>query len=270
MGAQVTPRKIFRSVSLSESGVLTPSARSAAELLRKTVRVGSGPFWAPIGASLRRSRKGIVWNHLRILRRIFRDSPVPFPYWRLYRYILSVATRTPHDSIFPSTDFICSLGDSRIPELRGLISADELGYWSLDVETIAIIWTMLHREKPDVIVECGSGISTLVLASYAALAASRGERCCLISLEQDEESKNVIENRLARTGVGRFATILHVPSDDKAGYSSDIFSRLLTCVVDKPVDFVLIDGPSGLPGCRSQTLPMLLPYMRNGARLGYG
>jgi predicted O-methyltransferase YrrM len=217
-----------------------------------------------LGRLLRRARNEIIWRHLRILRHLFRGRPVPLSYWSLYRDILGMITRTPSNAIFPSADSRCSIGEVAVPELCDLLSNDELGYWSLDAETILFLWNILHRASPKIILEYGSGISTIVLARYALLASSTGQECFIVSLEQDLEAKKATEDRLRRLGLDCFVQLWHIPADRITGYDRSVLSTSLTPILQTPVDFVLIDGPAGEPGCRLQTLPMLAPYIRNG------
>jgi hypothetical protein len=199
--------------------------------------------------------------HLRTLRALHGERPVPFAYWsaahRLARGILAGA-----DRLFSEPPPVAGavLGD---PRVRELLMHDQLGGWSLDPPTIELLWTQLHRHRPGAIVECGSGASTLVLGQY--LATSGVADGVSVSIEQDGAYREHVEARVAQHGLRRWCHVLHAPLTAHDSYQVDL-AEVRSRLGSRPVDFLLIDGPSGRPGCRLWTLPALAPLCRRGAR----
>jgi hypothetical protein len=211
-------------------------------------------------------RNRVSYLHLAFLKRVSGTKPIPLWYWELSRRVTGVFSSGP-DLLFPPCEFFLSSGESlEIEELKTLLMNDTLGEWSLDAQTIVLLWGILHREKPRLVVECGAGISTLVLARYAALASSDGDPCCIVSLEQDFETTQSVRLRLSSVSLDRFVQVVHSPLDPNGNYSLDNFEEALARLSRRAVDFVMIDGPAGVTGCRLTTLPMLRGHCRDGAR----
>ena len=211
-------------------------------------------------------RSRVSYLHLEFLRRVGGTKPIPLWYWELSRRLTRVFGSGP-DLLFPPYEFLYSSGESlEIEELKTLLMNDTLGGWSLDAQTIVLLWEILHREKPRLVVECGAGISTLVLARYAALASSERDPCCIVSLEQDFETAQSIRLRLSSVSLNRFVQVVHSPLDSNGNYSLRNFEEALARLPRRSIDFLMIDGPAGVTGCRLATLPMLLGHCRDGAR----
>jgi hypothetical protein len=151
-----------------------------------------------------------------------------------------------------------------IPELRELLEYDSLGRWALDAETITVFWDFLWQSKPRIILECGSGVSTLVLGAYATLnSAKEGQEYNVISLEQDKQLRDKIEVRLKNKRLDRFVKVLHAPLDSEGNYDIATLERTLS---PRTVNLLLIDGPFGAMGRRIHTLPELKRFCSDNAR----
>lgn len=103
--------------------------------------------------------------------------------------------------------------------------------WAASRDLLQFLYRLVRREKPQLVVECGSGISTVILAE--ALRKNGGGR--LISLEHDPDyyakTRQLLvefdleaDLRLARIVDGWYDP-LHVPTE--------------------PIDILFIDGPPG-------------------------
>ena len=66
---------------------------------------------------------------------------------------------------------------------------DMLGLWALDEKTIEFLWATIFDKRPEVIIECGSGTSTMILATYASRIAGGKVHSnpLIVSLEQDSQ-----------------------------------------------------------------------------------
>jgi predicted O-methyltransferase YrrM len=118
-------------------------------------------------------------------------------------------------------------------------------------------------DRPEVIVECGSGVSTIVLARCLAL----NERGHLYSLEHDVAYSQQTRKELDRHGLKKWATVLDSPIEDiKIGdvnwkwYSPEELPAA-------QIDMLVIDGPPGDLGthARYPAGPMLFPGLAPGA-----
>jgi hypothetical protein len=211
----------------------------------------------------RRLASNVVQVHLRMVRYGHGTSPIPVAYWMLWHRLLRTISGASNPLSLPP-DALFKRGERvGIEELSHLLSEDLVDGWSLDLATIRFLWMQLWHDAPRVIVEWGSGVSTVVFAAYAALSLSRqGRRCVVLSMEQDLGFKVETEGRLKKEHLGEFVTVLHAPLRDGP------YDLVELGVVEpgREVDWILIDGPSGPPGCRYWTLPALLGHCGAGAR----
>lgn len=210
-------------------------------------------------------KRFISW-HLGFLSKIHGASPIPIKYWAGIRNVLhSWGLRDPDILMLPH-GFHVSTGISRnIPELQDLMAKEVLGEWSLDAKTVALLWDDLCRYKPRLILECGAGISTLMLAAYAAKTyKEHGGNYKVISLEQDQGFMERVEDQLKGSGLSEWVQLIYAPLDDRAIYDIDSLGNVLT--PQTKIDWILVDGPAGPPGCRFHTLPIFIKFCRTGAR----
>jgi len=203
-----------------------------------------------------------VLSHLRALRRVGAGIPWPLGYWTRLRTLLARCSAA-DDPLSPPESFNQSTGAQLCaPELRAALSDEVLGLWSLDSGTLDLLWNWIRVHRPRVSIECGAGLSTVVLATYAASQAA-GD-AAVFSLEQDARVKEQISARLRKNGLAATVDVLEAPLSPQHRYElnvKDLSNRLGA----RRADLLLIDGPSGRPGCRAWTLPLLAPLCRPGA-----
>ena len=199
--------------------------------------------------------------HLRLLHTLYRSRPVPFVYWsavhRVVKRLVSVG-----DPLFSEPPSVHG-GVLRDPRLQDLLRHDALGAWSLDPGTIDLVWSHVLTRQPRTILECGAGSSTLVLGKYLETAGVPG--ALAVSVEQDLPYKEEIERRLATSGLQHFVRVLHAPLSADHSYQLDPLT-MKAQLGSRKADLLVIDGPSGRPGCRVWTLPLLAPFCRQGTR----
>jgi predicted O-methyltransferase YrrM len=142
--------------------------------------------------------------------------------------------------------------DQPLPPLRG---------WAASPDVLLLMVRHVKRTAPAVILECGSGASTVVLAQAARLNG-RGH---VYSVDHDgayvEESRAL----LARYGLSDWATITHAPLREVAidgarweWYDPDRLPQT------PPVDLLFVDGPPAdtpKPLARYPAGPMLFPLL---------
>lgn len=118
-----------------------------------------------------------------------------------------------------------------------------LGGWAASPDTIVSLIDSIFEAKDDIsIVECGSGSSTVWLAT-ALSARGRGGR--VIALENDPEYAEKTRNELARHGLFDFAEVRDAPlealgnADERRWYSLSATHDL------ENIDILFVDGPPG-------------------------
>lgn len=128
------------------------------------------------------------------------------------------------------------------------------GAWALDRHTAQELSAHLHLAQPRCIVECGSGMSTVLLAEYAQATGAS-----VVSLEHDDAYAAKTRSELEQRGLERYVdlrvrslTELDTPVGRLPWYGSGLPSG---------IDFALVDGPPGKIG-RHAALFALMPLMR--------
>lgn len=219
-----------------------------------------------LGIRSERSRRRLIVSHLRLLQSVCGEYPIPVRYWLTLRSVARSIYRST-DTLLPPFDFLRSPGTSlQIEELRRMLRNDVLGTWALDRTTIELLWKRMQHEQPKIIIECGAGISTLMMAKCASLYYSElRDSFVIFSLEQDNEVKCTIEAKLKELGLSDQVQIFHTPISKQGKYELDT-EKLLDHLGSEKADWLLIDGPAGPNGCRVWTLPLLSRFCRTGAK----
>ena len=142
-----------------------------------------------------------------------------------------------------------------LPRMRGFaISPD---FANLIVDHVLL-------EKPEVIVECGAGISTLI-NGYLLEQLGQGQ---VFALEHDGEFSRRTAAELGRHGLSAQASVIHAPlqSFQIEGktwkwYSEKGWSEL------PAIDFLIVDGPPAFlqAQARYPALPLLMEKLKPGA-----
>jgi len=127
--------------------------------------------------------------------------------------------------------------------------------WSASPDFLKLIAEHCLEARPSVILECSSGLTTLVLA-----------RCCQLngqgrvySLENGEEFAVTTRGHLHRYGLDEYATVLHAPLEGHRVNGRDFSWYALSGIPDQTIDMLVIDGPPGFIQRHSRypALPLL-------------
>lgn len=140
-----------------------------------------------------------------------------------------------------------------------------LGDWAIDPPFAVALVNLVLDCRPAVVVECGSGASTVVTAAALRRHEVKGH---VTSLESDDAFADVTRGYLRRHGLEDFASVHTAPvADGPHGRWYDV-SALDSLAGD--VDMLVVDGPSTAahgPFARSPALPALYERLAPGARI---
>jgi predicted O-methyltransferase YrrM len=128
-------------------------------------------------------------------------------------------------------------------------------HWSAGADFLTLLVEHVLAARPIMIVECGSGLSTLMLARCCALnGAGR-----VYSLEQGSAYAARSRAELARYGLEAYATVLHAPLRPYSLHGEIHTWYALAGLPQAPIDLMVIDGPPGrsAPLARYPALPLL-------------
>jgi len=128
--------------------------------------------------------------------------------------------------------------------------------WSAAADFLELIVDHALQEKPEVVVECSSGLTTLMLA-----------RCCqmngqghVYSLENGAEYAQATRDALAHYGLSETATVLNAPLIDIFLGEREFQWYSVEDLSADQIDMLVIDGPPGFIQIHSRypALPVLM------------
>jgi predicted O-methyltransferase YrrM len=130
-----------------------------------------------------------------------------------------------------------------LPPMRG---------WAISPDFAALIVRMILDQRPALIVETGSGLTTLV-AAYCLEQVGIGR---IVSLDHDAEFAAATRRLLEEHGLEAFADVRYAPlTTTPAGrwYERSAWVDL------KHIDLAIVDGPPSIPGplARYPVIPLL-------------
>ena len=153
-------------------------------------------------------------------------------------------------------------------DIQKKLSLDlELPYtldWSAAPDFIELIVEHALQVTPELIVECSSGLTTLVLARCCQLNG-RGR---VISLENGEEYAEKTRQQLKESGLNDYAQVIDAPLV-KVVLDRDYDWYSLESLPDISIDMLVIDGPPGFiqKNSRYPALPLLFEKFSDQARV---
>lgn len=128
-------------------------------------------------------------------------------------------------------------------------------HWSAGADFLALLVEHVLAHRPKVIVECGSGLSTLMLA-----------RCCALnsvgrvwSLEHEPDCAAHTREALARYGLEQVARVVDAPLRRYRLNTQEFDWYDLGGLPEVAIDLLVVDGPPGrlAPLARYPALPLL-------------
>lgn len=149
--------------------------------------------------------------------------------------------------------------------LRPLLSDDILlqyGGWSMGASLGETIARLVLRERPKLVVECGSGASTLLVASCLQRFGNNDQ---IIALDHEAKYAQKTRNLLREHGLQSGADVRTVPleswqinGEDMPWYGVDLSS-----LPEEDIDMLIVDGPPGWnkPKARYPVVPVLKNHL---------
>lgn len=137
--------------------------------------------------------------------------------------------------------------------------------WSAAADFIDLIVEHGLQAKPEMIIECSSGLTTLVLARCCQLNG-RGR---VISLENGEEYAEKTRQQLKEFGLEDYAQVIYAPLVKVTLSGNEYDWYELDALPDVSIDMLVIDGPPGFiqKNSRYPALPLLFKKFSDQARV---
>jgi hypothetical protein len=134
-----------------------------------------------------------------------------------------------------------------LPPVRG---------WAGSPDFLLKVAGEVAERRPQVVMECSSGVSTLVVARSLQMNGSGH----VYSLEHDEKYANETRLLLQRYGLSDWATVIHAPLERREAGDTPWYAESAIPADLPPVELLVVDGPpaSGGPLARYPALPRLI------------
>jgi predicted O-methyltransferase YrrM len=132
----------------------------------------------------------------------------------------------------------------------------ELGGWAADAVLLQNAMRLIVENRPRLVLECGSGSSTIVIARCLRALGGR-----IISLEHDPAYARRTEELVRLYGLDDLVTVvtaLLVPRDVN-GETAPWYASAYEPFLKEPIDVLLVDGPQKAVGWRARypAVPLL-------------
>jgi predicted O-methyltransferase YrrM len=150
-----------------------------------------------------------------------------------------------------------------LPVVRQLV---RLRGWSASPDVLQFLVAQVLLRHPKLVVECGSGSSTVVLA--AALERSGGEGK-VIALEHEEAFAASTASLLAEHGLSHRAEVRHAPLQDVTIDGGTYRWYSPSAVPHGPIELLFVDGPPkrSHDQARFPALPLVHDRLSSGAMI---
>lgn len=143
----------------------------------------------------------------------------------------------------------------------------ELGGWAADPWLLHTAVRLLIESRPGLVVECGSGSSTIVLARCLR-ALGRGR---VVSLEHDPGYARQTTELLRLHGLGEVATVVNAPLADRELNGGPVrwYGAEYEPLIHAPIDVLVVDGPPGNTAreARYPAVPLLRRHLAPDCRI---
>lgn len=138
-----------------------------------------------------------------------------------------------------------------------------LGGFALRAETLLWIVHRILNEKPEYIVECGSGTSTVWMAAVCK-HLGRGR---VYALENDTFYAEQTRAYIRRNGLEDYASVLDAPLEKSGDSGSPWYSNDAVKKLPGNIDLLLVDGPPAAVGplARMPVVKSMAGLLRNGS-----
>ena len=138
----------------------------------------------------------------------------------------------------------------------------EMGGWAAEPLMLHQVVQALIETRPRLVVECGSGGSTVLIAR--CLQSLGGG--CLVSIDHDPTFAARTESLLQLHGATQTATVVRAPLEERRtrdGRTLRWYGPGYEPLLTGPVDVLIVDGPpgGGSPRARYPALPLLAPFL---------
>lgn len=151
-------------------------------------------------------------------------------------------------------------------ELKPPVAFPATRSWVASPDLLRHLYLRIRRQPPGLVLECGSGLSTVVMA-YGMRASGHGGR--VVALEHLEEFAEVTRRMLEEHGLTAHAEVRLAPLEEieLEGETWPWYDR--SQLPSGPIDLLFVDGPPGhtRPHARFPAVPVVRDLLSPGASI---
>ena len=153
------------------------------------------------------------------------------------------------------------------PFLAKQLFDEELGGPRLSSSVLDFLEWRIRTIQPKIILEFGSGISTICFARYMKELYIDSETVRVFSIEQDQSYAHETREALKSLDLDKCATVVYAPLCEQVieGIETTCYSLstefLKDLLRENRPDFILVDGPKEGKDFRFGTLPLIMPFL---------
>jgi predicted O-methyltransferase YrrM len=148
------------------------------------------------------------------------------------------------------------------PLLPEAVTPLDVGGWAATAELLKILVQEIRQSQPSLILECGSGTSTVLMATCLKRFGINGR---VIALDHDPTYARQTRDLLVQYGVSNYAEVVTAPLEpnDVNGQTISWYTFNPEEHLHNPIDLMFVDGPPGgaQPMARYPAIPMLKNYL---------
>ena len=138
--------------------------------------------------------------------------------------------------------------------------------WAASPDLLKKIVEVILVEKPDFVIEAGSGVSTIVIG-YCLKKLGKGK---VVSLEHNPQYATNTQTLISAHGLSERAFILHAPLKEfNINGAKWLWYDMDSLSLDQPIDLLIIDGPPGniQKLSRYPSLPLLVNHLSDTSKI---
>tara|TARA_Y100000996_G_scaffold630_1_gene570 strand:- start:467 stop:1240 length:774 start_codon:yes stop_codon:yes gene_type:complete len=145
---------------------------------------------------------------------------------------------------------------------KPILASNALDDYAANPDFLFLINDIINKYKPSVIVEAGSGVSTLICA-YSLQKLSNGK---IFSLDHDKDYQSIVKSSISEHYLDNFVESIHAPLVDYQNHNFKWYDIKELNRLNK-IDLLIIDGPpvKFSKNIRYPAIPLLLNKIKKGA-----
>jgi len=146
----------------------------------------------------------------------------------------------------------------------------ELGAWSMHPRGLDLLERHIQENRPRVILEFGSGVSTVCLSRYMYELHGEGDRVYVLSVDQDTDYAVQTGRLLDKYGLGRNTKVVvaKLKEQEVDGTKTTCYDIGAEGLLNKKssegasvADMLVVDGPAGESGVRFGVMPLARQWL---------